>query len=113
MLKVLASVLLVAHVAMVTTPVLAARPASADADAPACAQVAAHGTDIGAVTEADCQGCDLPDCHALHGCAGAAPALANAVTVQLGLWFGSSDDAELIAHHVAGDRTPTSPPPRA
>lgn len=112
MLKALAAVLLVAQVATLNAPVLSARPA--EPDAPPCVQVATHvGGATGVLVEADCQGCELPDCHALHGCAGATPALANDVTVQLEVSFALSDDAELLSRHVVGDSTPTSPPPRA
>lgn len=112
MLKALAPVLLVAQMAMLATPAMSARPV--ERAAPPCVQVATHvGGSTNVLVEADCQGCELPDCHALHGCAGAAPALAHYVTVQLDLSFGASDYAELLSRRVTGDNTPISPPPRA
>lgn len=114
MLKVLASLLLVAQLAMLTTPIVAAQPADTGAEAPACGQVAVHASGAtGVVAEADCQGCKLPDCHALHGCAGAAPALAHNVSVTLALWSSLTESTDPISRHIAGEYTPTSPPPRA
>lgn len=112
MLKGLASILMVAQLATLTTPIVAGQPASTDA--PACAEVATHASgSTGVVAEVDCQGCDVPECHALQGCAGAAPALANYVSVGLDLSSSLTDSTDPISRYIAGEYTPISPPPRA
>ena len=114
MMKALALILMVAQLATLTTPILAAPPVSPDTEAPACGQVAVHASGgMGVVAEADCQGCKVADCHALHGCAGAAPALANHVSVALDLSSSLTESVDPISRYIASEYTPTSPPPRA
>ncbi len=110
----LASVLVFAHLASLGAPVGRVRPATAEGmGCEGSAVQVGHG--FGAVVAGgiECHGCDFPDCHAMPGCAGTAPAVTNESSVGFVLLLSLAEETDLASRRGDGARSPILPPPRA
>ncbi len=110
MLRILASVLLTAQLASFAGPVVLSQPVGLG-DA-ACEQTAVLVALASAAGTADCQGCDIPDCHFMLSCAGATSAVTH-VAVTFVLMLARASGLEPAAAKAGAAQAPTLPPPRA
>jgi RES domain-containing protein len=107
MLRLLASVL---AVTLLAQPMVTVQRAVAVETG--CAQTATHGLAASVVDEADCEGCDMPGCRMMAGCAGTAPAMTTETVLVLLPSVGLAAESDVSLRRDAGSRPPPFQPPK-
>lgn len=111
MFRVLASVLLVANLAILVEPALARGPTARGSEA--CEPTTAVPNGMAAQETTDCQDCNTPDCRIMLGCAGIAPAVVHDASIGLIATPAGASFGGPVAPWRGLTVTPDSPPPRA
>jgi hypothetical protein len=113
MYRVVATLLLVAHLGALTAPTLAAAGVSEGGPMTHCVRAGGHAEVAVTQTPEECDACNTPDCLAMAGCAHTSVAIVSTPSINftaaaeiVTALDGSSDAVNLL-------RTPFPPPPKS